>query len=89
MKKIKIELEEVLKYNSTMVVEVPDEISDEHLDDIWKRAEGEYGISNVSNTLSRFGIKVIQDSGLDPNSPSSTQLEITDVTEMEGEQDVK
>lgn len=89
MKKIKLEIEETLRYDRSMIIEVPESISEDELDTILDRAERAFGSQDVSNILSRAGIKVLNEPDSDPSSPKTVELEITDITEMDDEEDAE
>lgn len=77
MKKYKLSIEETLKYNREMIIEVPDEMSESEfnkiLDKVQRKTES---ADDISYALEKLNIEVIQDVDSDLSSPSYQEIEI-------------
>lgn len=93
MKKIKLEIEETLKYHRSMLIAVPDDFSEDVLEDILDEAEKTASKGqDVSYVLERFkgeGLNVLEHADDDLSSPHRAEIEIYDKSEMDGEQDAE
>jgi hypothetical protein len=82
--KVRITVEETLKYTDEIVVEQPNTMDDEEFEEILQRAERSIGYDGSAKDLAyvlkeKYGIKVIIQSDNFPDSPDSSELEIVDV----------
>lgn len=95
MKKIKLEIEETLIYQRSMLIEVPDDFSEEALEDILDEAEKTASSGqDVSYVLEKFkgeGVKVLDHADDDLSSPykAEIEIEINDKSERDGEKDAE
>ncbi len=83
-KKIKLEIEEILKYHRSMLVEVPEDLPKDVLDDVLDEAEKTASSGqDVSYALEKIeGLKVLEHADDDLRSPHSAEIEIYEMNEM-------
>lgn len=80
MAKAKIWIEERLRYNREIDVEIPDEMTDRELEDLFDECE-RYRADNVDDVvrfLGKNGIKLIGQVDNDMDCPDSMSVEITE-----------
>lgn len=87
MKRIKLRIEESVTYESEGVIEVPDDLTESQLntilDDTQKKVY-DCQAGDVFYHLNRdHGFKTVSQSSGFPDSPSDSQLEITEYEEVE------
>jgi hypothetical protein len=82
--KAKLTIEETLRYESEIIVEQPESMSDEQFEAILSKVErASDDAKDIAYYLQeKFGIKVIEVKSGFPNSPSSSELEIIDVSNI-------
>ncbi|SHN77571.1 hypothetical protein [Desulfitobacterium chlororespirans] len=83
--KVKIVVEETLTYIDEIIIIQPETMSDEELEQIIKRVEKQCReASDVAYVLeSRYGLKVVERTDNFPESPDRSEIEITDIEEVE------
>jgi FKBP-type peptidyl-prolyl cis-trans isomerase (trigger factor) len=82
--KVRITVEETLKYTDEIVVEQPESMSDAEFDRIIEQAERNLGYDGTAKDLAylleeRYGLKIVDQSENFPDSPMSNDFEIIDV----------
>lgn len=80
MKKAKIWIEERLRYNREIDVEIPDEMTERELEDLFNECE-RYSADNVDDVvrfLGKNGINLIGQVDNDMDCPDSMSIEITE-----------
>lgn len=80
MKKVKLQIEENLRYTRFMTIEVDSEISDDHLNNILDNAQRKSEFPDeLSYSLEKQGIKVLKDVDSDLSSPDNCEIEIIEI----------
>ncbi|AKO92019.1 hypothetical protein BEH_07835 [Priestia filamentosa] len=87
MQKVEIQVEESVRYEDTIQVIQPTDMSDEQFDKILNQAEKENrrfegGAKDLASILERLGIKVVSQTFNFPESPRRSELEIIDVRDV-------
>jgi hypothetical protein len=84
--KVRLTIEETLKYQEEIIVEQPDTMSDGEFEGILVKAEREsreYGVEDLAFVLSeKYGLKIVDSSKNFPDSPRDNELEIIDVSNV-------
>ena len=90
MVKVRMSVEETVKYRSVITVEVPDGLGGEEMNKILDKVESKHkydgGAKDIAHTLKNsHGFEVVEvDSGF-PDSPSGSEVEIEDFTFVKDE----
>ncbi|MCY8609908.1 hypothetical protein G3M81_12425 [Bacillus paralicheniformis] len=82
MKKVALSINETLKYQRSMVIEIPDELSDEKLDALLDNAEREAEApGDIPLLLGKIApdIKILESPDESDESPYDTEIEIDDL----------
>ncbi|QIW88663.1 hypothetical protein P59_065 [Bacillus phage P59] len=82
--KVRITVEETLKYTDEIIVEQPESMSDADFDKVIEQAERSVGYDGTAKDLAyvleeRFGLKIVDQSENFPENPMSNDFEIIDV----------
>ncbi|MCY9339802.1 hypothetical protein MOF28_15710 [Bacillus haynesii] len=85
MKKKAIKFEETLKYDRSMVIEVPNDMTEDELDQILERIECEAQSVGDIPFLINKDVKVVEAPDENSDSPSDTKIEIYDVYDLSDE----
>lgn len=84
--KVRVQIEETLKYHSEIIVEQPETMSDEEFDRILGKIERDVineSAKDIAYVLEKdYGIIVIEVSTGFPDSPDNSELEIIDVSNV-------
>jgi hypothetical protein len=84
--KVRLQIEEVLTYQSEIVVVQPGDMSDEQFEGILEKVERDSrneSVKDIAYALERdYGIKVEEISTEFPDSPSGSEVEIIDVSNV-------
>ena len=75
MKKVSLDVEEKLHYRRRVVVLVPDNMSDEHLENVLDEAQREDSVSEFVYALKRHGIECPDGYDDDLSSPNYSEVE--------------
>ncbi|PGU98934.1 hypothetical protein [Bacillus thuringiensis] len=82
MVKIKLKIEETVKYEDEIIIEVPKTVTKEQFDGILDKLEKEYNSDtskDVAHALKeKYGFTITKQSYSFPDAPSSHELEIVD-----------
>lgn len=89
--KYTVVVEETLKYDREVVIEVPDDMDEDDLDDVLDTAERtirSYGdIDYLYSALESHDVKVVQRADDDTHYPKGVEYEIYDVMKSDEEED--
>lgn len=84
--KVRITVEENVRYQSEIIIEQPETMSNDDLDEILSEAERSCrreSAKDVAYVLEeRFGVKVLEVTTGFPDSPDDSELEIIDVSNV-------
>lgn len=86
MKKVKLTIEETLKYEREVIIEVPDEMTNGEIEselDYAERNAGRDGLDGIVYTLRRRGMENPDGFDQDLSSPDSVEAEILDYEVMD------
>jgi hypothetical protein len=81
MKKVKLTIEETLKYEREVIIEIPDEMTNGEIEselDYAERNGGREGIEGIVYSLRRRGMENPDGFDMDTSSPDSIDAEILD-----------
>jgi hypothetical protein len=83
--KVRITVEETLRYQEEIIVEQPENMTDEEFENILEEAErrnrdGTTG--DLAFELEEYGLKIVDYSKSFPDSPRDVDLEVIDVTNV-------
>lgn len=77
MKKVRILMEETLKYQRSIVIEVPDATLDVEIESLCREIERKADVaSDASRILTRLGAKVVRHPDENYDSPDSSDVEV-------------
>jgi hypothetical protein len=88
--KVKLTIDESVRYQSTIIIDQPDNMTDDDLEEILKKVEKlcrmDGSAQDVADYLEHYGIKVLEVNDAFPNHPSGSELEIIDVSDYKEEE---
>jgi hypothetical protein len=84
MKKVKLVVSEILKYNRKIIVEVPDNMTDAEIENALNEAEREFGgADEFVHALKKHGIQNHEGFNSDLDSPDEIESECEDYEVLE------
>lgn len=93
MAKVKITVQEVIKYHGEIIIEQPDDMSDDELSEILGEVEKENQDGTVGDIAydlqKKFGVNVIYCQSNFPDSHHDSELEIYDVSNVKNDEGVR
>jgi hypothetical protein len=88
--KVRLTIDETVRYQSTIIIEQPEDMTDDELEEILEKVNRlchiDGSVQDVAIALEKYGIHVVKVNNSFPGEPSGSELEIIDVSDVREEQ---